>query len=219
MPTDRNNETKDAVKREIKEIQARCMHAWNVIDNSPLDAPNTSLEQINEKTLCYIEGLRTEVQNNDTPITADDNLLTSQFLKEIQDKTVQVEELTAFTRGSIHDLDTEINRLKTLINISQEARSRPKTNKREVKPQHIRKAKEHFQMMKEELHGLIQSLFPHADNMIMDIMGQLMAEQMNEASDGYIPITSETYQIIELLKDMKIVTTNPYNNMEVKLAY
>ncbi|CAB3246448.1 unnamed protein product [Arctia plantaginis] len=219
MLTNSNTETQDAVKREIKEIQGRCMHAWNVIDNSPLDAPNLSLDQINEKSLRYIEGLRTEIQNTDTPIPADANLLTSQFLKELHDKTVQVEELTAFTRGSIHDLDTEINRLKTLIKISQEARSRPKTHKREVKPQHIQKAKERFLLMKDELHGLIHSLFPHADNMIIDLMGKLMAEQMNEVSDGYIPITSETYQIIELLKDMKIVTTNPYNNMEVKLAY
>lgn len=48
---------------------------------------------------------------------------------------------------------------------------------------------------------------------------KLMAEQLNEVSDGYIPITSENYHIVELLKDMKIVTNNPYNNMEVKLAY
>lgn len=110
MPSDRNNETRDAVKREIKEIQARCMHEWNVIDNSPLDAPNVSLEQIKEKTLCYIEGLRTEIQNSNTPITADSNILTSQFLKEITEKTGQVEEFAAFMRGSIHDIDTEINR-------------------------------------------------------------------------------------------------------------
>lgn len=110
MMTNSNTETQEAVKREIKEIQARCIHAWQVIDNSPLDAPTVSLEQINEKSLRYIEGLRTEIQNTDTPIPVDANLLTSQFLKELHDKTTQVEELTAFTRGSIHDLDTEINR-------------------------------------------------------------------------------------------------------------
>lgn len=110
MSSDRNKETRDAVKREIKEIQARCKHEWNVIDNSPLDAPNIDLEQINEKALCYIEGLGTGIQNSNTPITADDNLLTSQFLKEIRDKTGQVEEYTAFVRGSIHDIDAEVNR-------------------------------------------------------------------------------------------------------------
>lgn len=110
MSTDRDNETRDAVKRELKEIKARCKHEWNVIDNSPLDAPNVSLEQINEKTLCYIEGLGTEIQNSYTPITVDGNLLTSQFLKEIKEKTKQVEEYTAFMRGSIHDIDTQINR-------------------------------------------------------------------------------------------------------------
>lgn len=46
-----------------------------------------------------------------------------------------------------------------------------------------------------------------------------MAEHLNEASNGYIPVTSETYHIIEILKDMKIVTVNPYDHMEVKLAY
>lgn len=110
MPSERNKETTDAVKREIKEIQARCKHEWNVIDNSPLDAPNVTLEQINEKKLCYLLGLGTEIQNSNTPITVDDNLLTSQFLTEIKDKTTQVEEYTAFMRGSIHDMDAEINR-------------------------------------------------------------------------------------------------------------
>ena len=110
MSSDRNIETRDAVKREIKEIQARCKNEFNVIHNAPLEAPNLSLEQINEKTLCYIEGLGTQIQNSNTPITADDNLLTSQFLKEIKDKTNQVEEYTAFMRGSINDINAEINR-------------------------------------------------------------------------------------------------------------
>ncbi|CAD0203718.1 unnamed protein product [Chrysodeixis includens] len=219
MPSERNNETRDAVKREIKGIQARCMREWNIIDNSPLDEPNVSLEDVHEKTLNYIEGLRNEVQNSNTPITADDNLLTSQFLNEIKEKTGQVEEFTAFMKGSIHDIDAEINRLKTLITITQEAKSRPKVNKREVKTEHIYKAKEKFQLMKNELHGLIHSLFPNSDNMIIDTLGQLMAEHLNETTNGYIPITSETFQIIELLKDMKIVSTNPYNHMEVKLSY
>ncbi|KAJ8724162.1 hypothetical protein PYW07_008142 [Mythimna separata] len=219
MSSDRNNETSAAVKREIKEIQARCKHEWNVIDNSPLVAPNVSLDQINEKMLCYIEGMGSEIQNSNTPITVDDNLLTSQFLKEIKDKTNQVEEYTAFMKGSIHDIDAEINRLKSLITITQEAKSRPKSNKREVQPEHIYKAKERFQTMKTELHELIRSLFPSSDNLIIEVMGQLMAEHLNETSNGYIPITRETFQIIELLKDMKIVTVNPYNNMEVKLSY
>ncbi|KAH9630059.1 hypothetical protein HF086_008029 [Spodoptera exigua] len=219
MSSDRNKETRDAVKREIKEIQARCKHEWNVIDNSPLDTPNIDLQQINEKALCYIEGLGTEIQNSNTPITADDNLLTSQFLKEIRDKTNQVEEYTAFVRGSIHDIDAEINRLQTLITITQEAKSRPMLNKCEVQPEHVHRAKERFQVMKNELHSLIHSLFPNSDTLIIETMGQLMAEHLNEESNGYIPITSETFQIIELLKDMKIVTVNPYNKMEVKLSY
>lgn len=110
MSSDRNNETRDAVKREIKDIQARCKHECYVIANCPLEAPTVTSEQINEKTLCYIEGLGTQIQNSHTPITADDNILTSQFLKEIKDKTKQVEDYTAFMRGSINDINAEINR-------------------------------------------------------------------------------------------------------------
>nr|XP_021184946.1 uncharacterized protein LOC110372510 [Helicoverpa armigera] len=218
MASDRNKETKDDVRREIKELQARCLHQWKVIDNSPLEAPCESLEEINEKKLCYLEGLGMEIQNSNTPITLDENLLTSQFLKEITDKTAQVEEYTAFIKGSIHDTDAEINRLKTVITITQEAKNRPKTNKLEVKPEHLFRAKEKFKSMKAELHGLIQSLFPNCDHLVFEIMGQLMAENLNETSNGYIPITSETFQIIELLKDMNLVAVNPYNHMEVKLA-
>lgn len=86
------------------------MREWNIIDNSPLEEPNLSMEDVHERTINYIEGLRNEVQNSNTPITADDNLLTSQFLNEIKEKTGQVEEYTAFMKGSIHDIDAEINR-------------------------------------------------------------------------------------------------------------
>lgn len=46
-----------------------------------------------------------------------------------------------------------------------------------------------------------------------------MQEKLNEESSGYIQITKENYRVIELLIDMNIVTTNPYNNMEVKIAF
>lgn len=45
-----------------------------------------------------------------------------------------------------------------------------------------------------------------------------MQEKLNEESNGYIQITQENYRIIEILKDIKIVTTNPYNNTEVKIS-
>lgn len=48
---------------------------------------------------------------------------------------------------------------------------------------------------------------------------QLMQQRLNETSNGYIEITAENYQIIELLKDANLVVANPYNNMEVKLSY
>lgn len=46
---------------------------------------------------------------------------------------------------------------------------------------------------------------------------QTLMSSVNE--NGYVPITAENYKLIELLKDMNIVTPNPYSNMEVKLTY
>lgn len=46
-----------------------------------------------------------------------------------------------------------------------------------------------------------------------------MQQKLDEESSGYIEITGENYQIIELLKDINLVSANPYNNTEVKLAY
>lgn len=109
MPYEGNTQTQQALRQEIKALQSRCVEACNIIENAP---PETSVtdENVEHKSLCYVEGLRTEIINSNTPINTDDNLITSQFLNEIKEKTVQIEELEAFTRGSIYDLDAEINR-------------------------------------------------------------------------------------------------------------
>nr|XP_053613689.1 uncharacterized protein LOC128677104 [Plodia interpunctella] len=219
MPYERNTETQDTIKREIKALQARCVDTYNVIDNSPSDIPHITPDNANEKALCYVEGLKSDIENSNTPIITDHNLLTSQFLKEIKDKSIQVEELTAYTRGSIRDIENEINRLNTLIQTAKEAKSRPTVKRQEVRPEHMQKAKERFQMMKTELHGLLSSLFPNNSDIIRDVLGALMMERLNENSNGYIPITTDNYKVMELLKDLNIVTANPYNNMEIKLAY
>ncbi|XP_013193711.1 uncharacterized protein LOC106137432 [Amyelois transitella] len=219
MPYERNTQTQDTIKREIKALQARCVDTYNVIDNSPSDIPYITPENANEKALCYIEGLKSEIENSNTPITTDDNLLTSQFLNEIKEKTKQVEELAAYTKGAIHDVENEINRLNTLIQTAQEVKSRPATRTQEVKPEHLQKAKERFKTMKTELHGLLASLFPNSSEEIQGVLGILMAERLNENSNGYVPVTTENYKIMELLKDLNIVTANPYNNMEIKMAY
>ncbi|XP_038206692.1 uncharacterized protein LOC119828569 [Zerene cesonia] len=212
-----NTDTKDSLSKEMKRIQQRCIDTRNIIENT-LDI---SLHQDNvaNSALSYVEGLRNEIVNSNTVISTDDNLITSQFLAEMKIKTEQVDELIAFTKGNIFDTDREIERLQSITKTAKEALSRPRVVHRDVRPEHLQKAKETFQILKNELQGLIQSLFPQLSDDIVDVMGQLMQEKLNEESNGYIEITNENYRIVELLSDMNIVTANPYNNMEVKLAF
>ncbi|XP_072930206.1 uncharacterized protein [Epargyreus clarus] len=219
MSNSSNSETKEALSREIKQVQLRCLDTCNIIVNSPIDAL-ISPNNVDEKAVSYVEGLRTDIQNSSTPIITDSNLITTQFLTEMKQKTEQVDELIAFTRGSIYDVDKEIERLNSLIKTAKEALSKPRIQKKELGPRELKKAKETFQLLKNELHGLIQSMFPNNTDLVTDILGQLMQQENSskEGSSQYVEITQETYCIIELLKDMNIVTTNPYNKMEVKLA-
>ncbi|XP_045452933.1 uncharacterized protein LOC123662088 [Melitaea cinxia] len=218
MSSKLNVETKENISSEIKRLQQRCLDVCEIIENTPFDASLTP-DNVGEKALNYVEGLRVEIENSQTQIPTDENLIVSQLLADMKVKTEQVEELIAFTRGSILDVENEIQRLTDLTNTAKEALSRPRIVQKEVTQEHLQKAKETFHELKTELHGLIQSLFPNDSDAIFDVMGHLMQEKLNEESNGYIQITQENYRIIELLKDMNIVTTNPYNNMEVKIAY
>lgn len=218
MSSNINTETKECLSEEIKRLQLRCLDTCNIIENSPLDDDITP-NNIGSKALLYVEALYTEIQNANTPITTDENLIVTEFLAELKIKTEQVEEFSAFTRGCVYDVDEERQRLANFIKTTEEALLRPRIVQKEIQPQHLQKAKESFHMLKTELHGLIQSLFPTCCDSIMGVMGQLMQEKLSEGSSGYIPITQENYTYIELLKDMNIVMTNPYNKMEVKIAY
>ncbi|XP_059058277.1 uncharacterized protein LOC131851748 [Achroia grisella] len=220
MSNNRNKETQEDLKRKIKALQSKCVDTCNVIENSPLNTHLITPDNVSEKSLCYVEGLRSDIENSSTAIITDENLLTAQFLSEMTEKTTQIEDLTAYTKGLVHDVDAEINRLNELIKMSQAARSQPLVQKRqELRPEHLQKAKERFLLMKTEIHGLVRSLFPKHADLMLEVMAELMAEKLNENSNSYIPITAENYQIIELLKDINLVTTNPYNNIEVKIAY
>lgn len=46
-----------------------------------------------------------------------------------------------------------------------------------------------------------------------------MSAKLNNTSDNYVQISPENFNIIETLRDMNIVTSNPYNQFEVKLNY
>lgn len=109
-----NTETKEYLSEEIKRVQLRCLDTCNIIENSPLDAAITP-NNIGSKALFYVEGLRTEIQNSNTPIPTDENLIVTEFLAEMKIKTEQVEELSAFTRGSICDVVEERQRYFSLL--------------------------------------------------------------------------------------------------------
>lgn len=109
-----NTETKECLSEEIKRLQLRCLDTCNIIENSPLDAAITP-NNIGSKALFYVEGLRTEIQNSNTPIPTDENLIVTEFLAEMKIKTEQVEELSAFTRGSICDVVEERQRYFSLL--------------------------------------------------------------------------------------------------------
>ncbi|XP_050354366.1 uncharacterized protein LOC126776117 [Nymphalis io] len=218
MSSTLNTETKENLSSEIKRLQERCLDICNIIENSPFDA-SISVNNVGEKALSYVEGLRAEIQNSTTHIPTDENLIVTQYLAEIKKKTEQVEEFTAFTKGSIHDIEIEIKRLNDLTSTAKEALSRPRIVQREVRPEHLQKAKETFHILKTELHALIESLFPNESDSVVEVMGQLMQEKLNEESNGYVLINQENFKIIKFLVDMNIVTANPYNAMEVKIAY
>lgn len=109
MSSDRNIATQESLKREIKAIQSKCMVSCQ--RSVPLDALTTTSEEIATLRINnYIKALRTEVLNSKTAISMDENLLTSQFLIEMKKKTEHVEDMVAFTKGNIHDMNAEINR-------------------------------------------------------------------------------------------------------------
>lgn len=110
MSNNYNKETQEELKRKVKALQSKCLDTCNIIENLPLNSHLINPDNVHEKSLCYVEGLRTDIENSITPLVTDDNLLTAQFLCEMTQKTSEVEELTAYTKGLIHDVDTEIIR-------------------------------------------------------------------------------------------------------------
>lgn len=109
MSSERDLHTKQAVSDEIRALQERCIEAIDVVGNLISNA-DTSSENVAEKALNYTEGLRTEIQNSNTPIITDENRLTAQFLHELKEKTTHIKEMTAFLKGSVFDVDSEIER-------------------------------------------------------------------------------------------------------------
>lgn len=109
MSSKLNVETKENISSEIKRLQQKCLDVCEIIENTPFDASLTP-DNVGEKALNYVEGLRVEIENSQTQIPTDENLIVSQLLADMKVKTEQVEELIAFTRGSILDVENEIQR-------------------------------------------------------------------------------------------------------------
>ncbi|XP_063367136.1 uncharacterized protein LOC134655631 [Cydia amplana] len=220
MSNESNAQTCELLGNEIKALQSQCKELCYIIDNNePMDISTINSNNVNGKKLCSIDSLAKQIQNDETPIITDSNVNTSTFLSEIKDKIIQVEELTAFTAGTVQDVCNENKRLKDSIKIVQEAKSRPWAGRCQVQPEHLQHAKQRFRTMKTELHGLIHSLFPGASDAITGVLAELIKVRMDETSSGYIQVTPENFHLIELLKDKNIISANPYNKMEVKLAF
>lgn len=214
-----NSQTNTALAEETKELKNRCNEVRNIISNTAdIELTRYTVDNLQEKSSCYLEGLRTDLESTEVPIVANENLITSQYLTDTEQKIKQLEELIAYKRGLILDIDAETSRLKGLIKMGEEAKCSQKTAKLEVKPEHLQKAKQRFRMMKNEFHGLVYSLYPKVADDMMELLAQLMQNRLDVESPDYVEITSEQFLLIEMLKDMGIVVTNPYNKQEIKLA-
>ncbi|KPI95265.1 B(0,+)-type amino acid transporter 1 [Papilio xuthus] len=206
--------TKDVLSQELRSLRERSVHICKAIESSP----NEVLIPNKDKTLKYVAGLRKELETSNTTITTDNNLITSQFLSEMKERTEDVEKHIAFTKGLIHDADTEIERLQNLVITAKEVRSSPIVEKKDIQPQHIEKAKEKFHVLKQELRGLIYSLFPKCSGLITEVLAELMRARLDVNSNGYIPCTAENFPAIELLMDANLVIVMTYINItSVKL--
>uniref|UniRef100_S4PWX0 Uncharacterized protein n=1 Tax=Pararge aegeria TaxID=116150 RepID=S4PWX0_9NEOP len=212
-----NEATKEGLSHQIKHLRERCIDNCNIIENS-LPGQYISPDNVGQSALSYVEGLRTQIQSSETVIPTDENLIISRFVAELKVRNEDVEKLTAFTRAAILDAENEILRLESLTVVAEEALNKPRVDTTEVHPEQVQRAREHFRILKSELHGLIRSIFKDDSDLVSDITGQLMKEKLNEESNGYIQVTEDNKLIIEMLKDIKIVSENPYNNKEVKLA-
>lgn len=99
------------VTQNIKDVKYKCAETYEILSNNiPLEMRDITSDNLDEKTLCYVDGVRAEIEAAETPILTDEETLTCQFLAELKDKTSKVEDLIAFKRGLVLDLEDEIGR-------------------------------------------------------------------------------------------------------------
>lgn len=103
--------TNAALSQEIKDKRAQCMEMCNIIvNNTPTEVQGLTADNLDLKSLCYMDGVRADIESSETQVTSDSNLVTSQFLTELDDNISQIEELIAYERGLVRDTDAEILR-------------------------------------------------------------------------------------------------------------
>lgn len=110
MPNERNNDTRESVNREVRALQSSCVDACNIVNNAPSDIQGVSAENIVDKTLQYMYGLLSVIDNYKNAVASDDNSITSQFLTTLNQKVIEIEQLKILTRSYIYELDNEIER-------------------------------------------------------------------------------------------------------------
>ncbi|CAG5041105.1 unnamed protein product [Parnassius apollo] len=122
-----SNETKEALTKELRLLQEKCRHAYDIIEYLRDDVliPNDN----EAKTLNYVEALRTELCKSNTAINTFSNLLLSQFISKMEEQNREVEIFIDSTKRSISDMDVLIEVSNNLINITKEFRSRARAKK------------------------------------------------------------------------------------------
>lgn len=111
MSQEMNAQTRKVLANEIKALQAQCTDHCYMIDNAaPMEIRTINARNSNDKKLGYVDSLAKNIQNDETPIITDSNINTSLFLSELTEKIGHVEEMTAFTRGAVQDVENENNR-------------------------------------------------------------------------------------------------------------
>lgn len=105
---DLNIETYNSLKQKNNNLKAQCKESYlRISNNTPIELTDINDENKKEKILCYVDGLRADLEATETPLCLDKNLLTLQFVNDLSKTVSEVEQLLAYKQGAILDLENE----------------------------------------------------------------------------------------------------------------
>lgn len=214
---DANLETYNSIKEEISRVKEECKVSYSIISNNPSDLSSITAENKFDKMLCYVDGLRVDIEKSETTICTDDNLLTLRYVNMLKDRVQKLEHLVAYKRGLLAEIDGETSRLKSLLNSYKKARSQT-SSVNTVTKEHVLKAKAHFKVMRSGIYKVVQALFKNSADDVLYMLTDLIQYHTNKSSDGYMVLKPEQFHIAEMLKDSNLITRNPYNKDQVKIC-